>query len=113
MDETKIHRIIMDALKAANAKCDSDGSTIWIDAGQDHTFAICVNECLPDDYGQGDADKHLYSVSLHATFAGSFDVKASSEDEAEEMIRERFQNEDIKDCDLDHDSTEVHATEVV
>ena len=112
MDETKIHRIIMDALKAANAKCDSDGSTIWIDAGQDRTFAICVNECLPDDYGQGDADKHLYSVSLHATFAGSFDVRASSGSEAEEIVRDRFASEDIKVRDLELDTTEVNATEV-
>ena len=111
MDETKIHRILMDALKAANAKCDSDGSTIWIDIGDRRTLAVCVSECVPDDDG-ADEDKRTYSVSLHATFAGSFDVKASSEEEAEEIVRARFQNEDIKVCDLELDSTEVNATEV-
>ena len=33
MDEQKIHGIITDALRAANAKFDSDGSTIWVDVG--------------------------------------------------------------------------------
>ena len=112
MDEQKIHNILMDALKAANAKCDSDGSTIWIDAGGDRTFAVCVNECAPDDYGKSEEDKRTYSVSLHATFAGSFDVKASSESEAEEIVRDRFTNEDIKVSDLYLDTTEVNATEV-
>lgn len=112
MDETKIHNILMDALKAANAKCDSDGSTIWIDIGDRRTLAVCVNECYPDDDDGEDEEKHTYSVSLHATFAGSFDVKASSGDEAEEIVRDRFANEDIKVCDLELDSTEVNATEV-
>ncbi len=111
MDEQKIHRILMDALKAANAKCDSDGSTIWIDVGGRRTLAVCVSECFPDD-GDAEEDAKLYSVSLHATFAGSFDVKASSEGEAEEKIRDRFTAEDIKMSDLELDTTEVHATEV-
>jgi len=112
MDEMKIHSILMDALKAANAKCDSDGSTIWIEAGGGRTLAVCVSECAPDDYGKSDEEKHTYSVSLHATFAGSFDVRASSESEAEEMIRDRFAAEDIKVSDLELDTTEVNATEV-
>ena len=112
MDEMKIHGILMDALKAANAKCDSDGSTIWIEAGSDKTFAICVNECAPDDYGRSEEEMHTYSVSLHATFAGSFDVRASSGSEAEEIVRDRFASEDIKVRDLELDTTEVNATEV-
>lgn len=111
MDETKIHNILMDALKAANAKCDSDGNTIWIDLGGKRTLAVCVSECAPDDYGVGDEEKRTYSVSLHATFAGSFDVKASSESEAEEIVRDRFTAEDIKVSDLELDKTEVNATE--
>ena len=101
----------MDALKAANAKCDSDGNTIWIDLGGKRTLAVCVSECAPDDYGVGDDDRRTYSVSLHATFAGSFDVKASSESEAEEIVRDRFTAEDIKVSDLELDKTEVNATE--
>ena len=112
MDETKIHGILMDALKAANAKCDSDGSTIWIDLGGRRTLAVCVSECAPDDYGVGDGGKHTYSVSLHATFAGSFDIVAANANEAEEIVRDRFANEDIKVRDLELDSTEVNATEM-
>lgn len=111
MDEQKIHNILMDALKAANAKCDSDGSTIWIEAGGGRTLAVCVSERYPDE-GDAEEDAKLYSVSLHATFAGSFDVKASSEGEAEEKVRDRFADEDIKVSDLELDTTEVHATEV-
>ena len=111
MDEMKIHNILMDALKAANAKCDSDGSTIWIEAGGGRTLAVW-SECAPDDYGKSDEEKHTYSVSLHATFAGSFDVRASSESEAEEIVRDRFASEDIKVSDLELDTTEVNATEV-
>ena len=112
MDETKIHHILMDALKAANAKCDSDGSTIWIEAGGGRTLAVCVSECAPDDYGKSDEDKHTYSVSLHASFAGSFDVKAANANDAEEMIRAKFHSEDITVRDLELDSTEVNATEM-
>ena len=112
MDEQKIHHILMDALKAANAKCDSDGSTIWIDVGGRRTLAVCVSECAPDEYGVSESEKHTYSVSLHATFAGSFDVKASSEGEAEEKVRDRFADGDIKVSDLELDTTEVNATEV-
>ena len=111
MDEMKIHGILMDALKAANAKCDSDGSTIWIDIGDRRTLAVCVSECVPEDES-ADEDKRTYSVSLHATFAGSFDVKASSEGEAEEKVRDRFADGDIKVSDLELDTTEVNATEV-
>ena len=113
MDEMKIHGILMDALKAANAKCDSDGSTIWIEAGGGRTLAVCVSECAPDDYGAGGGDCHVYSVSLHATFAGSFAAKAASESEAEEIVRDRFTAEDIKVCDLELDRTEVSATEII
>ena len=112
MDEMKIHGILMDALKAANAKCDSDGSTIWIEAGGGRTLAVCVSECAPDDYGKSDEDKHTYSVSLHASFAGSFDVKAANANDAEEMIRAKFHSEDITVRDLELDSTEVNATEM-
>ena len=49
MDEQKIHRIIADALKAANAKFDSDGKTIWVDAGGRRTIAIGVGECARDE----------------------------------------------------------------
>jgi hypothetical protein len=45
MDEQKIHRIIMDALEAANAKCETDGSTIWIDVDGGRTLAVGVSEC--------------------------------------------------------------------
>lgn len=55
MDEQKIHGIITDALRAANAKFDSDGSTIWVDVGDRRTLAIGVSECAPDD---GGAKKH-------------------------------------------------------
>ena len=51
-------------------------------------------------------------MSLHATFAGTFDVKASSESEAEEIVRDRFAAEDIKVCDLALDGTEANAVEV-
>ena len=120
MDEMKIHGILMDALKAANAKCDSDGSTIWIEAGSTiwieaeggRTLAVCVSDCAPDEYGISESEKHIYSVSLHATFAGSFDVRASSGSAAEEIVRDRFANEDIKVRDLELDTTEVNATEV-
>ena len=112
MDEMKIHGILMDALKAANAKCDSDGNTIWIEAGGGRTLAVCVSECAPDDYGKSDEDKHTYSVSLHASFAGSFDVKAANANDAEEMIRAKFHSEDITVRDLELDSTEVNATEM-
>ena len=112
MDEMKIHGILMDALKAANAKCDSDGSTIWIEAEGGRTLAVCVSECAPDEYGISESEKHIYSVSLHATFAGSFDVRASSGSEAEEIVRDRFASEDIKVRDLELDTTEVNATEV-
>ena len=112
MDEQRIHGIITDALRAANVKFDSDGSTIWVDVGDRRTLAIGVSECAPDDYGVGDEEKRTYSVSLHATFAGSFDVRASSESEAEEIVRDRFTAEDIKVSDLELDKTEVNATEV-
>ena len=47
-----------------------------------------------------------------ANIIGSFDVRASSGSEAEEMVRDRFANEDIKVRDLELDTTEVNATEV-
>ncbi len=111
MNEQKIHSILMDALKAANATFDTDGSTIWVEADGGRTFAVCVSGCAPDDDGADEA-KRTYSVSLHATFAGTFDVKASSESEAEEIVRDRFAAEDIRVCDLELDSTEANATEV-
>lgn len=113
MDETKIHHILMDALKAANAKCESDGSTIWIDIGNRRALAVRVSECPPDDYGVSEEERlHTYSVSLHASFAGSFDVKAANANDAEEMIRAKFHSEDITVRDLELDSTEVNATEI-
>ena len=111
METNEIHKTIKDALRAANAKFDTDGRTIWIDAGGRRTIAVCVTECHGDDEGVGE-DAHTYSVSLHATFAGSFDVRASSESEAEEIVRDRFAAEEIKVSDLELDSTEVSATEV-
>ena len=111
METNEINKTIKDALRAANAKFDTDGRTIWIDAGGRRTIAVCVTECHGDDEGVGE-DARTYSVSLHATFAGSFDVKASSESEAEEIVRDRFANEEIKVSDLELDSTDVSATEV-
>ena len=111
MNEQKIHGILTDALKAANATFDTDGSTIWVEADGGRTFAVCVSGCAPDDDANVD-DRRTYSVSFHATFAGVFDVKASSESEAEEIVRDRFTAEDIKVSDLELDKTEVNATEV-
>ena len=110
MNEQKIHGILTDALKAANATFDTDGSTIWVEADGGRTFAVCVSGCAHDDDGAD--DRRTYSVSLHATFAGTFDVKASSESEAEEIVRDRFAAEDIKVCDLALDNAEANATEV-
>ena len=109
MNEQKIHGILTDALKAANATFDTDGSTIWVEADGGRTFAVCVSGCAPDD---GADDRRTYSVSLHATFAGTFDVKAASESEAEEIVRDRFAAEDIKVSDLEFDRAEANATEV-
>ena len=112
MNEQKIHDILTDALKAANATFDTDGSTIWVEADGGRTFAVCVSGCAPDDDGADNEAKRTYSVSLHATFAGVFDVRASSESEAEEIVRDRFAAEDIRVCDLELDKTEANATEV-
>lgn len=112
MDEQKIHHILMDALKAANAKCDSDGSTIWIDTEDRRTLAVCVSECAPDDCGRRDKDKETYLVSLHAEFTGVFNVKASSESEAEAIIRNRFDIEEIGVDDLELVRTTVGAAQV-
>lgn len=107
----KIRDIISDALEKANIQFGTDGESIWVDDpyGIERSISIEFIDC---DSEESDSDKHLYSVSLHATFAGSFDVKASSKDEAEEMVRERFHNEDIRIRDLELDTTEVNATEV-
>ena len=45
METNEIHKTIKDALRAANAKFDTDGRTIWIDAGGRRTIAVCVTEC--------------------------------------------------------------------
>ena len=108
----KIRDIITDALEKANVKFDTDGENIWVDDpyGVERSNSIGFIDCDPEE---SDSEKHLYSVSLHATFAGSFDVKASSGSEAEELVRDRFQNENIKVSDLELDTTEEHATEVI
>ena len=112
MDEQKIHGIITVALRAANAKFDSDGSTIWVDVGDRRTLAIGVSECAPDDCGRRDKDKETYLVSLHAEFTGVFNVKASSESEAEAIIRNRFDIEEIGVDDLELVRTTVGAAQV-
>lgn len=101
----------MDALKAANARCDTDGSTVWVEADGGRTLAVCVSECDPDGDGADGNDRRTYSVSLHATFAGSFDVRAANESEAEEIVRDRFAAEDIKTCDLELDRVEANVAE--
>lgn len=104
MDEMKIHSILMDALKAANAKCDSDGHTIWIEAGGGRTLAVCVSECAPDD---GGAKKHRYTVSLHVDVCDTFEMEADSPEEAEAIVKAR-----VESCDIDIAKLEVNKVTV-
>ena len=104
MDEQKIHQILMDALKAANAKCDSDGSTIWVDVGDRRTLAIGVSECAPDDEG---AKKRRYTVSLHVDVCDTFEMEADSPDEAEAIVKAR-----VESCEIDIAKLEVNKVSV-
>ena len=104
----KILKIVTDALKGAAAKFDTDGETVWVDGKDGRTFAVCVNECVGDDDPRN-AEKDTYTVHLHARFMGAFDVKAESDSEAEEIVRDRFTREDIKVSDLEFESVTVDA----
>ncbi|MBQ6009143.1 MAG: hypothetical protein IJL17_11400, partial [Kiritimatiellae bacterium] len=73
--QDKILKIITDALKGADAKFDTDGQTVWVDGKDGRTFAVCVSECVGD--AEADEDDQIYTVHLHASFMGAFDVKAS------------------------------------
>ena len=103
MDEEKIHRIIADALKAANAKFDSDGKTIWVDAGGRRTIAIGVGECAPDGGGK----KHRYTVSLHVDVCDTFEMEADSPEEAEAIVKAK-----VESCDIDISKLEVNTVSV-
>lgn len=105
--QDKILKIITDALTGADAKFDTDGQTVWVDGKDGRTFAVCVSECAGD--ADADEDDQTYTVHLHASFMGSFDVKAESDSEAEEIVRDRFTREDIKVSDLDFESVTVDA----
>ena len=102
MDEEKIHRIIADALKAANAKFDSDGKTIWVDAGGRRTIAIGVGEC-----NHGGGKKHRYTVSLHVDVCDTFEMEADSPEEAEAIVKAR-----VESCDIDIAKLEVNKVSV-
>ena len=104
----EILKIVTDALKGAAAKFDTDGETVWVDGKDGRTFAVCVNECVGDDDPRN-AEKDTYTVHLHASFMGAFDVKAESDSEAEEIVRDRFTREDIKVSDLEFESVTVDA----
>ena len=104
----EILKIVTDALKGAGARFDTDGQTVWVDGKDGRTFAVCVNECVGDD-DSADGRKQTYTVHLHASFMGAFDVKAESDSEAEEIVRDRFKNEDIKVSDLEFESVTVDA----
>ena len=106
--QDKILKIITDALKGADAKFDTDGQTVWVDGKDGRTFAVCVNECAGND-DSADGRRQTYTVHLHASFMGSFDVKAESDSEAEEIVRDRFTREDIKVSDLEFESVTVDA----
>ena len=106
--QDKILKIITDALKGADAKFDTDGQTVWVDGKDGRTFAVCVSECVGED-DSADGRKQTYTVHLHASFMGSFDVKAESDSEAEEIVRDRFTREDIKVSDLEFESVKVDA----
>ena len=104
----EILKIVTDALKGAGARFDTDGQTVWVDVNDGRTFAVCVNECVGDDDPRN-AEKDTYTVHLHASFMGAFDVKAESDSEAEEIVRDRFTREDIKVSDLEFESVTVDA----
>ena len=72
--QDKILKIITDALKGADAKFDTDGQTVWVDGKDGRTFAVCVSECVGD--ADADEDDQTYTVHLHASFMGAFDVKS-------------------------------------
>ena len=103
----EILKIVTDALKGAGARFDTDGQTVWVDGKDGRTFAVCVSECMGD--AEADEDDQIYTVHLHASFMGAFDVKASSEAEAEEIVRDRFTAEEIKVSDLEFESVKVDA----
>ena len=104
----QILKIVTDALKRVDARFDTDGQTVWVDGKDGRTFAVCVNECVGDDDPRN-AEKNTYTVHLHASFMGAFDVKAESDSEAEQIVRDRFTREDIKVSDLEFESVTVDA----
>ena len=104
----QILKIVTDALRGAAAKFDTDGETVWVDGKDGRTFAVCVNECVDDDDPRN-AEKNTYTVHLHASFMGAFDVKAESDSEAEQIVRDRFTDEEIKVSDLEFESVTVDA----
>ena len=104
----EILKIVTDALKGAGARFDTDGQTVWVDGKDGRTFAVCVNECVGDDDPRN-AEKDTYTVHLHASFMGAFDVKAESDSEAEQIVRDRFTGEEIKVSDLEFESVTVDA----
>ena len=104
MDEQKIHGIITDALRAANAKFDSDGSTIWVDVGNRRTLAIGVSECAPDEPAP---KKHRYTVSLHVDVCDTFEMEADSPEDAEAIVKAR-----VESCDIDIAKLEVNKVTV-
>lgn len=104
----RILKIITDALAKAGERFDSDGESVWVDDpnGGRQSFVIGVNECGHADEG---VEMRRFKVSLHVDLCETYDVSVENAAEAENVIRERFENEEIALAELHVASVMVDA----
>ena len=106
--QDRILKIITDARAEAGEKFDSDGESVWVDDKTDGktSFVIGVSEC-----GQPDESVKMrnFKVELHVDLCETYEVSVENADEAENVIRERFENEEIPLKELQIASVKVNA----
>ena len=104
----RILKIITDALAKAGEKFDSDGESVWVDDpdGGRQSFVIGVSECGHADEG---VEMRRFKVSLHVDLCETYDVSVENAAEAENVIRGRFENEEIALAELHVASVQVDA----
>ena len=104
----RILKIITDALAKAGEQFDSDGESVWVDDpdGGSQSFVIGVNEC---GHADKDGEMRRFKVSLHVDLCETYDVSVENAAEAENVIRERFENEEIALAELHVASVKVDA----
>lgn len=104
----RILKIITDALAEAGERFDTDGESVWVDdkSGGRTSFVVAVSECgHPDE----SVRMRSFKVELHVDLCETYEVTVENADEAENVIRERFENEEISLKELNVASVKVNA----